>query len=148
MRILLVEDDLKIASFIVKGFKAEGYAVDQASNGVDGLHLVQESGCVRVHVLVPTGALLLGRNRAAALETATLLRGAGLGGRFVLEVDPPTPGHDTLGAAVSGKLKLAPGVHRVEVRKPGYFPVQRTVQVDKQGGGTVSVEAEMLADPR
>lgn len=51
-------------------------------------------------------------------------------------------------SAVSGKLKLAPGVHRVEVRKPGYFPVQRTVKVEKQAGGTVSVEAEMLADPR
>ena len=39
MRILLVEDDIKIASFIIKGFKAEGFAVDHAQNGVDGLHL-------------------------------------------------------------------------------------------------------------
>jgi two-component system OmpR family response regulator len=39
MRILLVEDDPKIASFIIKGFKAEGFAVDHAQNGVDGLHL-------------------------------------------------------------------------------------------------------------
>ena len=31
MRILLVEDDVKIASFIVKGLKAEGFAVDMAS---------------------------------------------------------------------------------------------------------------------
>lgn len=51
-------------------------------------------------------------------------------------------------AAVSGKLRLAPGVHRVEIRKPGHFPVQRTVRVDKQGGGTVVVEAELLTDPR
>ena len=39
MRLLLVEDDQKIASFIIKGFKAEGFAVDHAQNGVDGLHL-------------------------------------------------------------------------------------------------------------
>ena len=39
MRILLVEDDRKIASFIVKGFKAEGFAVDHASNGIEGLNL-------------------------------------------------------------------------------------------------------------
>jgi DNA-binding response OmpR family regulator len=39
MRILLVEDDIKIASFIIKGLKAEGFAVDHAPNGVDGLHL-------------------------------------------------------------------------------------------------------------
>ncbi len=40
MRILLVEDDLKIASFIVKGLKAAGYAVDHATDGEKGLHLV------------------------------------------------------------------------------------------------------------
>jgi two-component system, OmpR family, response regulator len=39
MRILVVEDDKKIASFVVKGLKQEGYAVDHASNGEDGLHL-------------------------------------------------------------------------------------------------------------
>ena len=39
MRILLVEDDIRIASFIIKGLKAEGFAVDHAQNGVDGLHL-------------------------------------------------------------------------------------------------------------
>ena len=39
MRILLVEDDQKIALFIVKGLKAEGFAVDHAANGEDGLHL-------------------------------------------------------------------------------------------------------------
>ncbi len=39
MRILLVEDDAKIASFIVKGLKAAGYAVDHAADGEAGLHL-------------------------------------------------------------------------------------------------------------
>ncbi len=39
MRILLVEDDVKIASFVVKGLKAEGYAVDHAEDGENGLHL-------------------------------------------------------------------------------------------------------------
>lgn len=39
MRLLLVEDDLKIASFILKGMKAEGYAVDHASDGEQGLHM-------------------------------------------------------------------------------------------------------------
>jgi len=39
MRLLLVEDDPKIASFILKGMKAEGYAVDHASDGQEGLHL-------------------------------------------------------------------------------------------------------------
>ncbi len=39
MRILLVEDDLKISSFIQKGLKAAGFAVDHARNGESGLHL-------------------------------------------------------------------------------------------------------------
>jgi len=39
MRILLVEDDRKIASFIIKGLKQAGYAVDHAADGQEGLHL-------------------------------------------------------------------------------------------------------------
>ena len=39
MRILVVEDDDKIASFIVKGFRQAGFAVDHATDGEDGLHL-------------------------------------------------------------------------------------------------------------
>ncbi|MBU0991114.1 MAG: response regulator transcription factor [Proteobacteria bacterium] len=40
MRLLLIEDDQKIASFIVTGFKKAGYAIDHADNGEDGLHLL------------------------------------------------------------------------------------------------------------
>jgi two-component system OmpR family response regulator len=39
MRILLVEDDIKIASFIIKGMKEAGYAVDHAPDGNEGLTL-------------------------------------------------------------------------------------------------------------
>jgi two-component system OmpR family response regulator len=39
MRLLLVEDDPKIASFIVKGLKSEGFAVDHAVDGRTGLHM-------------------------------------------------------------------------------------------------------------
>ena len=39
MRILLVEDDVKIASFIIKGLRAAGYAVDHAPDGEEGLRL-------------------------------------------------------------------------------------------------------------
>lgn len=36
MRILVVEDDRKVASFLAKGLREEGYAVDVANDGVDG----------------------------------------------------------------------------------------------------------------
>ena len=39
MRLLLVEDDVKIAQFILNGLKEAGFAVDHAANGEDGLHL-------------------------------------------------------------------------------------------------------------
>ncbi|WP_181234303.1 PEGA domain-containing protein [Enhygromyxa salina] len=74
----------------------------------------------------------------------------------VLEISCDTPDADVwvdgqyIGqiSAVSGQLRLAAGVHRVEVRKPGHFPVQRTVRVEKQAGGAVVVAAELLTDPR
>ena len=39
MRILVIEDDKKIAAFVEKGFKESGFAVDVAFDGLDGLHL-------------------------------------------------------------------------------------------------------------
>jgi two-component system OmpR family response regulator len=39
MRILLVEDDEVISSFVVKGLREAGFAVDRAADGEDGLHL-------------------------------------------------------------------------------------------------------------
>jgi two-component system OmpR family response regulator len=39
MRILVVEDDKKIASFLVKGLKQHGFAVDHAADGEQGLAL-------------------------------------------------------------------------------------------------------------
>lgn len=38
MRILMIEDDLKIARFTVKGLKEAGFAVEHESNGEAGLH--------------------------------------------------------------------------------------------------------------
>lgn len=37
MRVLVVEDDRKIASFVVNGLKQAGFAVDHAADGEDGL---------------------------------------------------------------------------------------------------------------
>jgi len=37
MRVLVVEDDAKIASFVVRGLKEAGYAADHAPDGDTGL---------------------------------------------------------------------------------------------------------------
>lgn len=39
MRILIIEDDAVVASFVGKGLKQAGFAVDHASDGETGLHL-------------------------------------------------------------------------------------------------------------
>lgn len=39
MHLLLIEDDVKIATFIIKGLEAAGFAVDHAVDGDDGLDL-------------------------------------------------------------------------------------------------------------
>ena len=39
MRILIVEDEAKIAAYVRKGLMEQGYAVDVANDGIDGLHL-------------------------------------------------------------------------------------------------------------
>ncbi|MCX8045179.1 MAG: response regulator transcription factor [Desulfobacterota bacterium] len=43
MRILVVEDEKKIASFIKRGLKEEGYAVDVAYDGEEGYRLICEN---------------------------------------------------------------------------------------------------------
>ena len=55
MRILIVEDDKKIASFVLKGLKEAGFAVDHASDGGDGLHLAltQPYSVAVVDVMLP-----------------------------------------------------------------------------------------------
>jgi heavy metal response regulator len=54
MRILLVEDDKKVASFIRKGMEEEGYAVDVAADGETGLQM----GLDRLHDLVILDVML------------------------------------------------------------------------------------------
>lgn len=55
MRILLIEDDKKIAAAISKSLKAEGYAVDVAYDGVKGeeLALVSDNDLIILDVLLP-----------------------------------------------------------------------------------------------
>jgi len=55
VRLLLIEDDLKIASFIIKGFQSAGYAVDHAANGREGLDLAlyEPYDTVIVDIMLP-----------------------------------------------------------------------------------------------
>ncbi|UVJ43087.1 heavy metal response regulator transcription factor [Pseudomonas sp. LS1212] len=42
MRILIIEDETKTAEYLHQGLTENGYIVDSANNGADGLHLAQQ----------------------------------------------------------------------------------------------------------
>jgi two-component system OmpR family response regulator len=80
VRILLVEDDSKIASFIVKGLRAEGYAVDQATDGETGseLALTEPYDAAIVDIMLPKldGLALISRMRKMKVRTPVIILSA------------------------------------------------------------------------
>jgi two-component system copper resistance phosphate regulon response regulator CusR len=42
MKLLVIEDEIKLAEYLRKGLSEEGYVVDLAHDGIDGLHLATE----------------------------------------------------------------------------------------------------------
>ena len=80
MRILLVEDDQKIAAFIVKGLKAEGFAVDHAADGEDGLHLAltEPYDAAVIDIMLPKldGLTLIERMRLDRIKIPVIILSA------------------------------------------------------------------------
>lgn len=70
MKLLLIEDDTKIATAVVRGLGAEGFAVDVATNGIDGLWMATEG---RFDLIV-LDIMLPGRN---GYEICAALRAGG-----------------------------------------------------------------------
>ena len=68
MRILLVEDEEKVARFVTLGLRAEGLAIDHAKDGAEGLALagVNPYDLLIVDLLLPrmSGTELIRRVRA------------------------------------------------------------------------------------
>lgn len=56
MRLLVVEDDKKLASFIVKGFKEAGFAVDHCADGEEGLIMAtgNEYDAAIIDIMLPS----------------------------------------------------------------------------------------------
>jgi two-component system OmpR family response regulator len=80
MRILVVEDDSKIASFVVKGLKQAGFAVDCAADGEDALLLAETTvfDALVVDIMLPKldGLSLIQRLRAKKLRVPVIVLSA------------------------------------------------------------------------
>lgn len=77
MKILLIEDEAKVASFISKGLEEEGYQVDVAFNGREGLDFVDKStyDMVLLDLMIPEipGLDVLKHIRGRGMELPVLI---------------------------------------------------------------------------
>jgi two-component system OmpR family response regulator len=71
MRVLLVEDETSLAETLAAGLRADGFAVDVAGDGVDGLARAQTTGydAIVLDIMLPG---------ASGYEVVRRLRGAGV----------------------------------------------------------------------
>ncbi len=77
MRILIVEDEKRLADILHKGLEEEGYAVDVAYNGEDGLFMAQNepSDLIVLDIMLPIvdGMTILTTIRKSGVKTPVLL---------------------------------------------------------------------------
>ncbi len=77
MRILIIEDEKKTSAFLSKGLKENGFTVDIAENGVDGLNSLQEVvyDLAILDVMMPQmdGWSVLSSLRSKDIQTRVLL---------------------------------------------------------------------------
>lgn len=80
MRLLVVEDDSKIASFVVKGLKEAGYAVDHCGDGEEALIMAESTSydALIVDLMLPhlDGLSVIQRLRAKGKRTPVLILSA------------------------------------------------------------------------
>ena len=80
MRVLVVEDDQKIAAFVSKGLKQAGFAVDQASDGEEGLFLATSNpyDAAVIDIMLPerNGLSLIEELRGRQISTPILILSA------------------------------------------------------------------------
>ena len=80
VRVLVVEDDQKIASFVIKGLKQAGFTVDHAADGEDGLHLAvtQPYDVAVIDIMLPKldGLSLIEQLRSQKINTPAIILSA------------------------------------------------------------------------
>jgi DNA-binding response OmpR family regulator len=77
MRLLIVEDERRLATALARGLEAEGFAVDVVHDGVEGLHLAREHAydLIVLDIMLPgmNGYRICSALRASGDETPILM---------------------------------------------------------------------------
>lgn len=80
MKLLLIEDDPRTAQFIVKGFTQEGFTIDHACDGLEGLFMAEDSDydAAIVDLMLPklNGLSLIERLRKQQIQTPIIVLSA------------------------------------------------------------------------
>lgn len=80
MKILVIEDDVKIADYILQGLSQESFSVDTASDGVTGLSfiLMSQYDCIILDLMIPAldGLSLLKKIRSQKISTPVIILSA------------------------------------------------------------------------
>jgi len=80
MRLLLIEDDTKIASFVVKGLEEAGFAVDHAADGEEGLYLAlnESYDAAVIDIMLPKldGLTIIEEMREQGINTPVIILSA------------------------------------------------------------------------
>ena len=80
MRLLLIEDDFKIAVFIKTGLEESGFAVDHSADGQDGLHLAltEPYDLAVIDLMLPTidGLTIISEMRRKQIKTPVIILSA------------------------------------------------------------------------
>jgi len=80
MRVLVVEDDKKIASFVMNGLRQAGFAVDHAGDGEEGVHLAMHESydAAVIDIMLPKldGLSLIDEIRRSGVKTPVLILSA------------------------------------------------------------------------
>ena len=80
MRVLVVEDDKKIASFVMNGLRQAGFAVDHAGDGEEGVHLAMHESydAAVIDIMLPKldGLSLIDEIRRSGVKIPVLILSA------------------------------------------------------------------------